>query len=395
MKRIFDMKQERATLVASIRSTMDEYDNKDMPDDKKEELARMEASFDDLNSRIISEERQLERERQAGEIADENAANPVAANQMKLFAAALSGNPHRIEEYKASFTLGDDDQAGSLTAPVEFRQQLIKGLDDALFMRSIATVLPTLGAGQTLGYPYRKTAATDFEWKGEIDEAGEETALEYGRREFKPNRMAKEIKISRTLMNHAPMAPRVLQDEMVYHIGSTAENAYMTGDGTGKPLGLFVPSANGISTGRDVADGNTATGVTYDGLINAKYSLKQQYWRNAQWIMHRNLIRDLAKVKDTDGQYIWQPSVADSVPDRLLGHAVNMSEFAPNTYTAGQYAAIFGDFKYYWIVDTDVVTIQVLKELYAKTNQIGYLYDYSGDGAPVLEEAFARVQLGA
>ena len=48
MKKIFDMKQERAELTASIRSVMDEFENKEMPGEKKEELAKLEAKFDDL-----------------------------------------------------------------------------------------------------------------------------------------------------------------------------------------------------------------------------------------------------------------------------------------------------------------------------------------------------------
>ena len=60
-----------------------------------------------------------------------------------------------------------------------------------------------------------------------------------------------------------------------------------------------------------------------------------------------------------------------------------------------QYVAVLGDFRYYWICDADPLTIQVLTELYATTNQIGYLYHYFGDGAPVVGEAFSRVALAA
>jgi len=158
---------------------------------------------------------------------------------------------------------------------------------------------------------------------------------------------------------------------------------------------LFVANAAGINTDRDMATGNTATAVTFDGLINAKYSIKQQYWNGAEWVMHRDLAKMLAKIKDGEGQYIWQPSIAAGQPDRLLGFNVNLSEYAPNTYTAGLYAAILGNFGLgYWICDADAINIQVLKELYAVTNQIGYLFDYFGDGAPVLPEAFARVKMG-
>jgi HK97 family phage major capsid protein len=102
----------------------------------------------------------------------------------------------------------------------------------------------------------------------------------------------------------------------------------------------------------------------------------------------------LAKIKDRDGQYVWMPSVRDGQPDLLLGKPVNMSEYAPNTFTTGLYAAVYGNFDFYWICDADAMTVQVLDQPYATKNQIGYIWDYFGDGMPVIGEAFARVKLG-
>lgn len=395
MKKIFDMKQKRAELTASIRSVMDEFENKEMPGEKKEELAKLEAKFDDLNTRITAEEKQLERERLAGEVADKAEPHKRAAVQ-EMFAKALSGDPRHMQEYQNALSLGTDATAGNLTAPMEFVQELIKGLDDAIVMRQISRVVGPIGPAQSLGYPYRATEADDATWVSENAESVEETSLTYGRREFKPNRMSKIIKVSKTLVSHAPIAENTVREEMVYRIAAGGENAYMTGNGTGQPLGVFTASNDGIPTSRDVSDGNTATAVTFDGLMNAKYFVKQQYRRNAAWMMHRDMFKMLAKIKDTDGQYIWQPSVALNTPDTLLGHPAYESEFAPNTFAAEKYVAVYGDFKSgYWICDADGMNIQVLDQLYATTNQIGYLFDYFGDGAPVLGEAFARVKLAA
>lgn len=394
MAKIYELMQDRAKVTASIREMMDAADGREMTGEENAALTKAEAEFDKLDARIATEERQLARERAAGETADKEK-KPEANTQSTKFAAALTGNQRHIDQYRAEFTLGNDEQAGSLTAPMEFRDQLIKGLDNMLIIRTLANVLPPIGKAQSLGFPQRVTEATDAEWVGEVATAPEETTLSFGRREFKPNRMAKLLKVSETLVSHSSMAQRTLLDEMAYRIGATLENAYMTGDGNNKPLGLFTASANGIPTSRDIDEGNTATAVTFDGLISAKYALKQQYLANAQWITHRDLAKMLAKIKDSDGQYIWQPSVALGAPDLLLGLPVNMSEYAPNTYTAGQYAALLGNYKYYWIADADVLTVKVLKELYATNNMIGYLLNYFGDGAPVLGEAFARVKLGA
>lgn len=398
-KAILEKKQERANLTGKIRNIIDEFHDQAMTGEKKEEMAKMEARFDELTEQILNEEKQLSRERTIGEV-ENTVPTQKKSETMELFAKALSGDVSRIDEYRNApdyrnaLDLGTDATAGSLTAPMEFVEELIKGLDDILFMRQICRKVGPIGPAQSLGYPYRKTAADDATWVAEVAAAPEEGNLDYGRREFKPHRMAKLIKLSDTLVRHAPMAAGVVKEEMELRMSTAQENAYMNGDGSAKPLGIFTASASGISTGRDVADGNTATEVTFDGLQNAKFNVKQQYMNKASWVMHRNLVKMLAKIKDADGQYIWQGSVVNGQPDRLLSAPVFMSEYAPSTFTTGQYVAMYGDFKYYWFCDADQLFLKVLKELYAITNQIGYLTGYFGDGMPVLEEAFSRVKLG-
>jgi HK97 family phage major capsid protein len=291
-------------------------------------------------------------------------------------------------------TLTTDATAGYLTAPVDFRAEVIRGLDNLLFMRQISNIVGPIGQGQSLGFPYRKTEAADATWVAEVTDAAEETTLDFGRRELKPNKMAKLIKISRALMSHSSIAENAIQREILYKMGTGAENAYMNGDGSAKPLGIFTANAAGISTGRDMSTDNTTTAVTFDNLMNNKYNIKQQYHPNASWVAHRSFFKMVAKIKDGEGQYVWSGSVIAGQPDTLLGSPCRMSEYAPSTFTTGLYVAVYGDFKQgYWICDADAINIQILKELYAVSNQIGYLVDYFGDGAPVLEEAFSRIKL--
>jgi len=262
-------------------------------------------------------------------------------------------------------------------------------------MRQLSKVVGPIGSAQSLGFPFRSTDAASPLWTAEVTAAGEESTLEYGRREFKPNKLVRLIKLSRTLAQHAPMAESTVQEEIVYRLGLSAENAYLNGDGTAKPLGIFIANANGINTDRDVSTGNTDTAVTFDGLMEAKYAVKGQYHGRASWVGSRDLAKMIAKIKDGEGRYIWQGSVQNGQPDLLLGAPYYMSEYAPKTFTTGLYVAVYGDFKNgYMICDAADLNIQVLRELYAVTNQIGYLVDYFGDGAPVLPEAFARVKLG-
>ena len=196
-------------------------------------------------------------------------------------------------------------------------------------------------------------------------------------------------------MRHAPSPDQTVLDRILYKIEAAQENAFMSGTGTNQPLGIFTASDSGIATGRDVTAAS-ATAVATDDLIECTYGVKGQYMRGASWVMHRDLCKMIAKLKDSDGQYIWQPSVQAGQPDMLLGAPVYMSEYAPNAVAAGKYVAVYGDFKTgYWVCDSDGLYIQVLNELYAVNNEIGYVVEYYGDGAPVVGEAFSRLKMKA
>jgi HK97 family phage major capsid protein len=168
----------------------------------------------------------------------------------------------------------------------------------------------------------------------------------------------------------------------------------MTGSGAGQPLGVFTASNDGIPTSRDVATGNAATYPTLDGLIEAKYALKGGYWQRAAWIFHRDIVKLIAKLKDGEGRPALELASTPGMPDRLLGLPLYVSEYAPNTATSALYVGIVGDFSYYWLAEALQFELQRLDELYAETNQVGFIGRLEADGMPVLAEAFARVKLG-
>lgn len=289
-----------------------------------------------------------------------------------------------------------DIGGGFLSAPLQFVAELIKGVDNAVFMRQKGNVLPPILTAESLGAPSLDGDIDDADWTVELDTGQEDTGLQFGMRQLTPHPLAKRVKISRTLLRRSAMsADAIVRDRLAYKFGITQEKGFITGSGAMQPLGIMTASSQGISTGRDVSTGNTATEIRTDGLIEALYSLKGQYQNRAEWMFHRDAVKQIRKLKDGNGQYIWQPSLQAGQPDALLNRPVTMSEYMPNTFTASQYVGIIGDFQWYWIVDALTLTIQVLVELYAATNQNGYIGRLETDGMPVLEEAFARVKLSA
>lgn len=392
---IIEMKQERANLTEQIRAAMDKFKDEAMPAEASAELVKMEGRFDELNAKILREEKQLERERIIGE-AQETVEGGCGQRDdvMMAFADHLRmGNASTFDVY-AALQQSNPTQAGYLVAPEQFVFDLIKELADQTFMRQKANVLPPLKGAQSLGFPTRTAGMSSFAWGTEIQAPTADTSLSYGKREFKPNPATSEILVSKTLVRNVPSIDALIRVEIAEEMGSNLETAYMLGTGAGQPLGVFVASDDGIPTSRDVSTGNAATEIKFDGLIEAKFAVKEKYQPGCEWIFHRTAVKNLAKLKNSDGQYIWQSSVVLGTPDMLLGKPVNVSEYAPSTFTTGLYVGLYGNLKNYWICDSLAMEIQVLTELYARSNQIDYITRVETDGAPIMPAAFARVKLG-
>jgi HK97 family phage major capsid protein len=325
-------------------------------------------------------------------VADRRRASPEFSN---AFRRMLAGRSLSQEDRQILAALqSDNDEAGGYTVvPETFVTRLIKAIDDVLYIRQRATLFP-LEKAESMGAPSLDADPEDGTWSGEIVTVNEDTQMDFGKRILTPHLCSKLIKVSKKLVRVSSLdiVSLVIQ-RMAYKFGVTMEKAYLTGSGSGQPLGVFTASNDGIPTSRDVSTDNTTSAITMDGLINAKFALKAGYWRNADWIFHRDAMKQIAKLKDGEGQYLWRESVRVGEPDTLLGRPVLMSEHAPNTFTTGLYVGILGDFSWYWIAEAMDFQVQVLMELYAATHQNGYIGRYEGDAMPVLSEAFARVKL--
>lgn len=400
---IKDLREQRGKLVADARALLEKakQEKRDFNSDEQKQYDTLIAEQDKVRQSISNEERLIEAEREAAAAADkgEGREKPKggkeerAAREMEGLRGFLFGNPNAITEEFRALQADADTTGGYLTMPEMFVNNLIKAVDNIVFIRQKATKYQVPKA-QSLGAPSLKTDPADADWTSELATGSEDSDMAFGKRALNPHPLAKRIKISNKLLRLAMIGPEALvRDRLAYKFGVTEEKAFLTGSGAQQPLGVFTASSDGISTGRDVSTGNSTTSIQFDGLIEAKYSLKAQYQAIAEWLFHRDALKQIAKLKDGDGQYIWQPSKRDGDPDRLLGLPFNMSEYAPNTFTTGQYVGILGDFSHYWIADAMDMQMQRLVELYAESNQTGFIGRRELDGMPVLEEAFARVKL--
>jgi HK97 family phage major capsid protein len=242
--------------------------------------------------------------------------------------------------------------------------------------------------------PARQDRMGDPTWTAEIMTGAEDSTLDFDQRRLTPHPLARRIKVSNTLLRLAAIGvDAIVRDEFSYEFATVEENAFLNGHGAGQPLGIFMGVAGGISTSRDVSTGNTTTAIKADNLIECAYTMPMQYRRDARWVFHRDALKMIRKLKDGEGNYLWQPGLAGDRPATILSIPYDESEYCPNTFTTGKYVGALCCWNYYWIVDALTLGIQVLRELYAETNQTGYIARSETDGMPVHENGFVRVTL--
>lgn len=283
---------------------------------------------------------------------------------------------------------------GYLVTPTKLSKDLVIALNNMVFLRGLADI-ETLTEAASLGVPQITTDISDADWTSEVPSSlTADTALVTARRDLTPQFLCKLALISHKLLQFSGRAEQVVNERLGYKFGVAEEKAFLTGDGSGKPLGVFYASASGIPTSRDVACASQTT-FTADELINLSMSIPQQYTKSKSfgWIMHRDSVKIARKLKDGEGRYVWQIGIGLDRPDTLLGYPLYQSEYAPNTFTTGLYVAALGDFRYYKIVDVANMEVQRLVERYADTNQVGFLGRRYVDGSPVLGAAFSRLKL--
>ena len=408
MNELSELMQERSKVVKGQRALLDKVQKEGRSDfdaTEKEEYGRMDKEFDRLTSEIDllkHRERLEEREhflRQS--IHEPNRPDLPARDgrnsssiEIRGFRRFLKGGMRILVDEELRALQADlDPSGGFLVAPEQFSKELIKEMANLYWIRQFAKVISVPNAA-SLGMPVRQAQMGDPTWSAEIKTGTSDDELAFSKRSLFPHPLARRIVVSNKLLQVSTLdVEQLIREEFAEQFGEANENGFLNGSGANEPLGLFTVSEMGISTSRDISDGNTTTQIKADGLINALYALKPQHRSKARWIFHTDAVKQIRKLKTGDGQYLWQPGMATDSPDTILGKPFHESEYAPSTFTTSLYVGIIGNFQRYMIADALDLQIQVLDQLYAESNQTGYIARMETDAMPTLENAFARVKL--
>lgn len=429
-KQIAERKEKLAAILAEQRALNDKVaaEKRDMNAEETASWEKMEADYRAVAETVKREEMLLARQREADEAAlrsgaakplgegerREERADPAADGYVatreyreKFFKALRRGRVHAYGDdgvglrvigpngERRALSVGSDAQAGYLVMPEETARGIVGDLAKASVFRTIANVRPPLRTAMSTGIRKRTARMSSAAWGTELGAPTADTALAYGKKVLWPHPSVGEILVSRDLLQLSDEdIEGEIRAELARDSAYLEEQAFISGDGDKKPLGVFTASSDGISTGQDRSTDATTTAPTFDALISIVGALRPPYRPGARFLWHPDCSTLVRKLKDGNGQYIWQQSVQAGQPDRVLGFPVTESEFAPNTFTTGLYYTVFGDFRMgYSIQDGLDYGVQALTELYARTNQVDFLWRKNTDGLPVLEEAFIRGKL--
>lgn len=269
------------------------------------------------------------------------------------------------------------DSDGGYLVPEEYDSRLIDVLEEENIMRSLATTITTSGQHK-INIAATKPAAA---W---IEEGG---ALSFGDATFDQiyldaYKLHVAIKVTEELLyDNAFNLESYIITQFGKALGNAEEDAFLNGDGKGKPIGIFDSKGGGNVLGTLTA------AIKSDDMLDLVYGLKRPYRKSSSFIMNDSTLALLRKLKDNNGAYIWQPSYKEGEPDRVLGYAVNTSPYAPTN------AIAFGDYSYYNIGDRGSRSFAELRELFAGNGMVGFVAKERVDGKLILPEAVQILKL--
>ena len=398
MNKILELREKRAKLWDSTKAFLDSRRN-----ENGLLSAEDTATYEKMEADVVSQGKEIDRlERQA----------VLDLELSKATTTAITNKPSQHQEpektgrassaYKAAFwkamksknafevhnalQVGTDTEGGYLV-PDEFERTLIEALEEENIFRQLATIINTSSGDRKIPVVATKGSASWVDEEGAIPEADDA----FGQVSIGAYKLATIIKVSEELINDSAFnLEQYIAKEFGRRIGVKEEEAFFVGDGTGKPTGIFN-ATGGAGVGVTTA---SATAITIDEIMDLFYSLKSPYRKNAVFVTNDATVKSIRKLKDGNGQYLWQPSVTAGQPDTILNRPLKTSVYVPGIAAAAKTIA-FGDFSYYWVADRQGRSFQRLNELYAATGQVGFKATQRVDGKLILAEAVKVLQMKA
>ena len=389
--RVQELIEKRAKVWETAKNFVDTHEDKNgnLSAEDKETYSRMEAEIEELTNSIERQQRAERREQELSKPVN----SPITGKPYKDEPQGEVKTGRASDEYKKAMLTAlrsnfrqvsnvlqeGVDADGGYLVPEEYDHRLIDVLTEENIMRGIATKITTSGEHK-INIAATKPAAAWIE-EGEALSFGDAT---FDQKILDAHKLHVAIKITEELLyDNAFGLENYIITEFGKALANAEEDAFLNGDGVGKPTGIFDKTKGGESIGTLTA------ALKSDDILDLIYKLKRPYRKNASFIMNDATLAQIRKLKDNNGQYLWQPSYQANEPDKILGYNIRTSAFAPTD------AIAFGDYKYYNIGDRGTRSFKQLNELFAGNGMIGFVAKERVDGKLILPEAVKVLGLKA
>lgn len=395
-----EMLEKRKNLLNTMDGFLDTHKNSNgalsVEDDAT--YSKMEKEFDELTASITRAQRRANMEMEMNKPVNA----PITAKPM-VMTEQEENTGRGSKAYKKNFwnamrrkqmtpemsnalQIGTDSEGGFLV-PDEYETTLVEALEEENIFRKLAHVISTSSGDRKIPVVASKGSASWVDEEGTIPDSDDA----FSQVSIGAYKLGTLIKVSNELLNDNVFnLESYISKEFARRIGAKEEDAFFNGNGTGKPVGIFN-ATGGAEIGVTAA---SATAITADEIIDLFYSLKAPYRKKAVWILNDATIKTIRKLKDNNGNYLWQPALTAGTPDTILGRPVYTSSYVP-TIAAGAKTIAFGDFSYYWIADRAGRNFKKLSELYAANDQTGFVATQRVDGKLILPEAIKVLKMKA
>ncbi len=305
---IIEMREKRAKLWATMEGFLDTHRNDKgvLSAEDDATYSSMEKDLSDLTNEIKRMERRDAIEAELNKPVDRPLTQKPEKHEPEKAGRASNaykedfGRHLRGKNLIHNVLSESTDEEGGYLVPEEFEQQIVRGLDEANVIRSIAKVITT-HHDRKIPVALGHSAAT---WTAENAPFTEMNPT-FGQKKIDSFKLTDLIRVSVELLQDSEFdLEDYIAAEFARAFGIAEEQAFCVGTGNGQPTGIFTKE--GGSVGVTAA---SATAITVDEVLSLIYALKSPYRRNAKFLMNDATVALLRKLKDSNGAYLWQPSV--------------------------------------------------------------------------------------
>ena len=409
MNKILELRNKRNTLWEQTKNFLEEHRNENGMVDAAslEQYDKMTADVKALGDEIKRLEDQMAMDAQLSAATSvpvqmapaqkKDSVAPTATDEYgKAFWANMRGDVSL--DVRNALSVGTDANGG-YTVPDEFHRQLIEALEENNIFRGIANVIRTNSGTRTIPIAADNGKASWVEEGNAITESD----LTFSVQTLSAYKLSSLVKVSNELLNDSAFDIGAhIAKRFGVRFGNAEEDAFINGKGVSSNPATTPSEPTGILTTLatpSVKTDNSAA-ISFDDVYKLYYALKSPYRKKAKFLCNETALLQLMLLKDKNDQYLWKPGIEIGKPDTILGHEILTSTYMPAIEgnadnDAGKKVLLFGDFSYYWIADRTNRTMKRLNELYAVTDQVGFIGTQRVDGKLILPEAMKVLAMGA